>query len=88
MVFKNLINGEDDFKKYLDNRLSIYERKDITIMDETEILGFYLKGNFPLPGEDIKKQILMIAFMEDIDNYYTKSGFGIIDIPKPIKVTE
>lgn len=86
MVFKDLLNGENEFNEYLDNRLSIYERKDIIFMDEIEILGFNLKGNFPLPTEDINKQILMIGFMEDIDNYYTKSGVGMIDIPKPVKI--
>lgn len=86
MVFKDLLNGEDDFNEFLDNRLSMYERKDVTFMDEIEILGFYLKGNFPLPAEDVKKHILMIGFMEDIDNYYTKSGVGMIDIPKPVKI--
>lgn len=88
MVFKDLINGEGEFNEFLDYRLSIYERNDITFMDEIEILGFYLKGNFPLPAEDIEKQILMTGFIEDIDNYYTKSGVGMLDIPKPVKVTK
>ena len=64
----------------------VLENLSKRFMDEIEILGFYLKGNFPLPAEDVKKHILMIGFMEDIDNYYTKSGVGMIDIPKPVKI--
>lgn len=86
MVFTDLINGETEFNEYLNYRLSMYDRNDITFMDEIEILGFYLKGNFPLLAEDKRKQIMMTGFIEDIDDYYTKNGVGMIEIAKPKKI--
>jgi hypothetical protein len=88
MVFTDLLKGEEDFNEYLGYRLSIYDRNDIFFLDEIEILGFYLKGNFPLIAEDNTKKILMTGFIEEIDNYYTKSGVGMIEIPKPQKTVK
>lgn len=86
MILADLIDGEKQFNEYLDYRLGMYERSDITFLDEIEILGFYMKGNFPLPEEDKNKDILMTGFIEDIDDYYTKSGVGMFTVDKPKKV--
>lgn len=80
--------SEQQFNEYLDYRLGIYERSDITFLDEIEILGFYLKDNFPLPKEDKRKEILMTGFMEDIDEFYTKSGVGMFTAVKSVKVNK
>ncbi|HTB06620.1 MAG TPA: hypothetical protein VK806_06655 [Bacteroidia bacterium] len=84
MVFTDLIQSENEFKEYLDYRLSLYERNDIEIVDEIDVLGFYFGGNFPLPEAKKDQLYIITGFKEEIDNYYIKSGFGL-PIEKPKK---
>ena len=39
--------------------------------------------NLHIPEEDKNKEILMTGFIEDIDDYYTKSGVGMFKVDNP-----
>ncbi len=77
MIFSDLIENENDFEEYLENRINLYDRNDIVFSDEIDILGFYLNGEFPLEKEK-KNRITHIANSKtEIDEYYTMNGVGI-----------
>lgn len=85
MVFGDLMENENDFKEYIENRLKLYERNDVEFQDEIDILGFFLENKFPLPKEKENEKILMLSYRDDIENYYTKKDVGIAGIEKPVK---
>ena len=85
MIFSDLIEGEDAFQEYINNRLSLYERSDIQFSDEIDILGYYFDGNFPLPPEKENERISMIGYKDDIDTYYTRKDVGMPGGTKPKK---
>ncbi|MCC8423577.1 hypothetical protein [Mucilaginibacter sp. UR6-11] len=82
MVFADLMPNETKFKEYLDNRLAIYDREDISFSDELDILGYHMEGHFPL-GE-IKKDthLQVVGFKDGIDLYYEQRGTGIPTVDK------
>lgn len=85
MVFADLIEGESDFQEYLRHRLELYDNEDVQFVDEIDILGFYLDGNFPI-SEEFKDKKLFIGNSRDrIEQYYRKIGVGMPDIEKPRK---
>ena len=71
MIFADLVESENDFKEYLRNRLSLYERKDIEFHDEIDILGYFFENLFPLPPEKEGELILIHSYKDQIDKYYT-----------------
>lgn len=83
MIFSELIEDETDFIEYLNYRLNLYERNDIEFMDEIDILGFFFENKFPLPQEKENEKILMIAFKDKIDEYFTRKDIGMPSIIKP-----
>jgi hypothetical protein len=85
MVFADLIENEIDFKDYLQHRLNLYERNDVEFKDELDILGFFLKGKFPLGPEKEKEIQFMVSFKDDIDEYYTKKDLGMLESIKPTR---
>jgi tRNA splicing endonuclease len=85
MIFSDLIENEDDFKNYIDNRLGLYERDDVEFQDEIDILGFFIENKFPLPPEKENEKILMLSYRDEIENYYTKKDVGMPGVIKPIK---
>ena len=85
MIFSYLIEGEDAFQDYINNRLGLYERSDIQFSDEIDILGYYFEGNFPLPAEKENERISMIGYKDDIDTYYTRKDVGMPGGIKPKK---
>lgn len=85
MIFADLIESEEDFKEYLNYRLSLYERKDVEFNDEIDILGFFFDNGFPLPEEKDNETIFMVRYMDDINDYYTKKDVGFPIISKPTR---
>lgn len=85
MIFADLIQNEDDFKEYLDHRLSLYERNDVEFNDEVDILGFFFNNEFPLGEEKTDEIIFMTSYSDDIDEYYRKRQFGFPGLEKPSK---
>ncbi len=83
MIFADLIENEDDFKEYLQNRLGLYERNDIEFIDEIDILGFFFENKFPLPPEKDNEKILMISYDDEIESYYNRKNAGIPGVIKP-----
>ena len=78
MIFADLIESEDDFKEYLQNRIAIYDRTDIEFSDEIDILGYFLDGNFPLKDSKPNEFIVFSHdWRESITEFYQKSLFGI-----------
>ncbi|OCK50633.1 hypothetical protein BA768_19585 [Chryseobacterium sp. CBo1] len=77
MVFRDLINSEEDFVEYIHHRINLYERNDIEFQDEIDILGFFFEGKLPLHPETTEDKINIVSYRDDIDNYYTKTGVGI-----------
>lgn len=65
--------------------MELYERKDVEVWDEIDILGFYFEGNFPLKQEKENELIQMISFKEQIDDYYTSKSIGFPQAIKPKK---
>lgn len=85
MVFADLINSEEDFKEYLNERINIYERSDVEFSDELDVLGFFLDGNFPIPPQNEKQILHIINSKEQIDTYYNNLSLGIPDNIKPTR---
>lgn len=78
MIFADIIESEDDFKKYLQNRIAIYDRTDIEFSDEIDILGYFLDGNFPIKESKPNEFILFAHnWRQNIADYYQQSLFGI-----------
>jgi hypothetical protein len=88
MIFADLIESEADFKEYLEDRISLYERKDIEFMDEIDILGFFQEGNFPLDAEKEGQIMHILNYSNDISEYYERTAMGMPGIVKPIKKTK
>lgn len=85
MVFRDIIETEEDFKEYLDYRMQLYDREDIAFMDEIDVLGYYLDGQFPL-GPVIENTIItMTGYNQDIEDYYTRKSTGFPGTVKPRK---
>jgi hypothetical protein len=78
MVFADIIENEEDFKNYLQNRLALYDRNDIEFSDEIDILGYFLEGNFPIK-ETKPNEFIIFAhdWRAKITEFYQKSLFGI-----------
>lgn len=85
MVFSDLIENENDFKDYIENRFALYERNDVEFHDEIDILGFFFENKFPLSFEKDNEKIYIHSYRDDIENYYTKKDVGMSGITKPIK---
>ena len=84
-VFADLIENEVDFNEYLNYRLGLYDKENITFEDETEILGYYFEGNFPITTIKDDEHITITGFKDEIDEYYTKMGLGFPELIKPKK---
>jgi len=85
MIFADILQNENEFIEYLTNRISLYDREDVEFLDEIDILGFYLKNNFPLDVEKENTKLHIVNYKEDIDLYYTRLSLGLIDNAKPKK---
>ncbi|MCR5862382.1 hypothetical protein LRS05_09585 [Flavobacterium sp. J372] len=85
MIFSDLIDTEDDFKKYLDNRIALYERDDIEFEDEIDILGYLFENNFRLPEKNNEEKIFIKSYRDEIDKYYNKKDVGMCGLQKPAK---
>jgi hypothetical protein len=87
MIFADLIESEDDFKEYLQNRIAIYDRADIEFTDEIDILGYFLDGDFPLKESKPNEFILFAHdWRKNITEYYQKSLFRVsCEKPKRVK---
>jgi len=85
MIFSDLIENENDFKEYIDNRFGLYERNDVEFQDEIDILGFFFENKFPLPVEKEDEKILIHSYRDEIENYYIKKDVGMAGIVKPVK---
>jgi len=83
MVFADLIESEADFKEYLENRLGLYERNDIEVHDEIDILGYFFENLFPLKAEKENEKIFMFSYKDDIETYYTRKDVGMPGVIKP-----
>ncbi len=85
MVFAELITSEKDFNEYLTYRLGIYDTPNVTFEDETDVLGYYFEGNFPITEIKENQHITITGFKDEIDEYYTKKGLGYPVLKKPAK---
>lgn len=83
MIFADLIQSEEDFKEYLQNRLGLYERNDVEFHDEIDILGFFFDKRFPLPDEKENERIMMLSFKDEIETYYMRKDVGMPGVIKP-----
>jgi len=83
MVFSDIIESEQDFLDYLHYRLDIYDRSDITFVDEIDILGFFLNGNFPLKPSNQNEKNIVTGYSKDIDDYYTNLNLSPATPLKP-----
>ncbi|MCZ4223534.1 hypothetical protein [Pedobacter rhodius] len=88
MIFSEIIENENDFMEYLDQRLTLYLRENIEIPDEISLLGYFLnKGNIKFDQTKIKKFDkfrIEKNFSSDIDKYYHNKLVGIPS-PRPTK---
>ncbi|MBK9420135.1 MAG: hypothetical protein IPN44_03670 [Flavobacteriales bacterium] len=85
MVFADIIESEGDLRDYLQHRMALNTRKDALFFDEIDILGFFLKGNFPLPDAVDGEVSQIIGFKEDIDKYFDTVTVGFPGPPKPVR---
>jgi hypothetical protein len=83
MVFADLMTDEAKFKEYLDNRLALYDREDISFSDELDILGYHMEGHFPLGAVKKDTHLQGVGFKDDIDRYYEQNSMGIPYNEKP-----
>ncbi len=86
MAFADLIQTEEDLRDYLVPRMKLNNQKDVLFFDELDILGFFLRGNFPMTDAAEGEVRHVIGFKEDIDAYFDMVTVGLPRPPKPIRI--
>jgi len=86
MAFADIIESEGDLRDYLQHRIALNHRKDALFFDELDILGFFLKGNFPLPDAVDGEFRQIIGFKDDIDQYFDTVTVGLPAPPQPTRI--
>lgn len=84
MIFADIMPDETTFKEYLNNRIPIYDREDISFSDEIDILGYQMDGQFPLKPENDKEHLQIVGFKGDIDRYFEEVGMMVPNPKKPV----
>ncbi|MBK8587057.1 MAG: hypothetical protein IPN88_17265 [Bacteroidetes bacterium] len=74
MIFADLIESEQDFKEYLQNRFALYDRDDYQFQDEIDILGVFFDKQFPLPETEEGKKYSFLHIKKTLNNTIRK-GF-------------
>ncbi len=86
MAFADLVQDEVDLRDYLGHRMVLNGQKDVLFFDELDILGFFLKGNFPMSDAVDGEVRHIIGFKEDIDAYFDTVTVGLPGPPKPVRM--
>lgn len=76
MIFSDILESENDFIDYLELRIKLYQRPEMTILDEIDLLGYFLEENLEFDESMIKDltHFQLNGFADEINNYFEKSG--------------
>lgn len=84
IIFSEILDNEDDFIDYLEQRIDLYANTSVEVDDEIDFLGYYL-DNGKLVDEKVLGKVSAYKLNKTssaIDEYFQKGG------PKPIKKTK
>ena len=68
--------NENDFIEYLEIRIKLYQRPEMIILDEIDLLGHFLEENLVFDERLIKglTHVQLNGFSKEIDNFFENSG--------------
>lgn len=76
MIFSDILENEDDFIEYLEQRIPLFTSKKIRVNDEIDLLGYFLE-NGKLVDEKLLKKVddySLNKTSQEIDEYFQKGG--------------
>lgn len=76
MIFSEILENEDDFIDYLEQRIPLFTNPKIHVNDEIDLLGYFLE-NEKLVDEKLLKKADNYSFAKssgEIDEYFQKGG--------------
>lgn len=79
IIFSEIIENESDFIEYLEKRIPLYQRPEMSISDEIDLLGYFLEEGLQFDEELLKgvTNFKLNKYSSDIDDYYERGQ------PKP-----
>jgi len=76
MIFSEILENEDDFIDYLEQRIPLFTNEKIRVNDEIDLLGYFLE-NEKLIDEKLLKKVDSYSLNKcsgEIDEYFQKGG--------------
>lgn len=76
MIFSDILENEDDFINYLEQRIPLFTSPKIRVNDEIDLLGYFLE-NEKLVDEKLLKRVddySLNKSSKEIDEYFEKGG--------------
>ncbi|ADV47561.1 hypothetical protein Celal_0211 [Cellulophaga algicola DSM 14237] len=76
MIFSDILENEDDFIEYLEQRIPLFTSEKIRVNDEIDLLGYFLE-NGKLVDEKLLKKVddySLNKTSQEIDEYFQKGG--------------
>lgn len=76
MIFSDILENEDDFIEYLEQRIPLFTSEKIRVNDEIDLLGYFLE-NGKLVDEKLLKKVDEYSLnktSQEIDAYFQKGG--------------
>lgn len=76
MIFSEILENEDDFIDYLEQRIPLFTNPKIRVNDEIDLLGYFLE-NEKLVDEKLLKKVDNYSLTKssgEIDDYFQKGG--------------
>lgn len=84
-VISELLESPSEFLLYLERRLAINDRPEVSTIDELDYLGMFLHEGLYFRDKDVKNvsHLTMIGYTVDIERYYTHQEGRVQTGPKP-----
>ncbi|MPT33865.1 MAG: hypothetical protein E2604_01950 [Flavobacterium sp.] len=76
LIFSEIIDNEEDFLDYLEQRIPLYQRSEMEFQDEIDILGYFLEHDLVFDEKMISRlsSFRLNKYGSSIDNYFEKGG--------------
>ncbi len=76
MIFSEILENEDDFIDYLEQRIPLFTNPKIRVNDEIDLLGYYLENDKLVDDKLLKKvdNYSLNKTSQEIDEYFQKGG--------------
>jgi hypothetical protein len=88
MVITDILENSDDFIKYLQERISLNRKQEISSFDEIDYFGYFLKHGTLSKTSDLPKSedtIIVNGYSSDIERYYSFLQGEIEYAKKPVR---